>query len=242
MADTATRLILEALGRAACEPEGLPLLATKTESGLFPATSKAKALADRCKEDGFLEVVQSEAPGKKQREICVLTERGKQFLLQRSSPRQLLEDFLRVLESREGDVTRLREQVENWAQSILGMKAILEEVLPRLLETGNGAIPMNGTKTNASTNLDALIGEIKAKLSEWHAVPNSQQDCPLPELFRRLELPKKITIGQFHDALRQLHDDDQIYLHPWTGPLYSLPEPQFALLVGHEVAFYASMR
>jgi hypothetical protein len=24
--------------------------------------------------------------------------------------------------------------------------------------------------------------------------------------------------------------------------LYSLPEPQFALLVGHEVAFYASMR
>jgi len=29
---------------------------------------------------------------------------------------------------------------------------------------------------------------------------------------------------------------------PWTGPLYDLPEPHFALLVGHEVAYYASSR
>ena len=51
-----------------------------------------------------------------------------------------------------------------------------------------------------------------------------------------------LTIGQFHDSLRRLHEMEKIYLHPWTGPLYEIPEPACALLVGHEVAYYASVR
>jgi hypothetical protein len=42
--------------------------------------------------------------------------------------------------------------------------------------------------------------------------------------------------------LRLLYDAGRIYLHPWTGPLYAVPEPTFALLVGHNVAYYASLR
>jgi hypothetical protein len=62
-------------------------------------------------------------------------------------------------------------------------------------------------------------------------------------VYRRLrDAHRPLTIGQFHDGLRQLHEDEQIYLHPWTGPLYAMPEPAFALLIGHEVAYYASER
>ena len=50
------------------------------------------------------------------------------------------------------------------------------------------------------------------------------------------------TIGHFHDSLRRLHEQEKIYLHPWTGPLYEIPEPPYALLVGHEIAYYASIR
>ena len=51
-------------------------------------------------------------------------------------------------------------------------------------------------------------------------------DCPLPELYRHLKTGNAtVTHGQFHDLLRRLHDDGKIYLHPWTGPLYELPEP-----------------
>jgi hypothetical protein len=68
-------------------------------------------------------------------------------------------------------------------------------------------------------------------------------DCPLPELFREARtIAPTLSIGQFHDGLRTLHTREQIYLHPWTGPLYGLPEPTLALLVGHEVAYYASPR
>ena len=63
------------------------------------------------------------------------------------------------------------------------------------------------------------------------------------ELFRRLQaLSPGLTLGAFHDALRRLHDGGHIYLHPWTGPLYDIPEPACALLVGHMVAYYASGR
>jgi hypothetical protein len=57
----------------------------------------------------------------------------------------------------------------------------------------------------------------------------------------RATLPR-LTMGAFHDALRQLHEGRLVYLHPWTGALYELPEPAAALLVGHEVAYYVSLR
>jgi hypothetical protein len=83
---------------------------------------------------------------------------------------------------------------------------------------------------------------IRVTLEAWHRC-GALGDCPLPELFRRLRdaLPS-LTIGQFHDRLRLLHHEGAIYLHPWTGPLYELPEPAIALLVGHEIAYYASLR
>src|SRR5262249_23178634 len=131
----------------------------------------------------------------------------------------------------------------------------VEQVLPRLRESANGT-PHSGATMNGSAALltprdadatplatiDALNAELMAKLGEWHAAAGASQDCPLPELYRRLATDKPASIRQFHDALRQLHDDGQVYLHPWTGPLYALPEPAFALLVGHEIAYYASVR
>lgn len=84
---------------------------------------------------------------------------------------------------------------------------------------------------------------IHTRLRDWASSAGVPRDCPLAELFRSLStLDPAPTVGQFHDALRQLHADARIYLHPWTGPLYALPEPAVALLVGHEVAFYASLR
>jgi hypothetical protein len=79
-------------------------------------------------------------------------------------------------------------------------------------------------------------------LTSWNE-SGASEDCPLPTLYRQLhETYSQLSIGQFHDELRRLHGLEQLYLHPWTGPLYAIPEPAYALLVGHEVAYYASLR
>src|SRR5262249_55137958 len=113
-----------------------------------------------------------------------------------------------------------------------------------------GVSHMNGTaavleaptavKADPATDLAAAV---LARLADWAASANAGEDCPLPELFRSLttrEPPP--TIGAFHDCLRALHADGAVYLHPWTGPLYAIPEPSYALLVGHGIAYYASPR
>jgi hypothetical protein len=257
LADKSTRLILEALGRAAAAPAGLPLHAGKSEPGLFPPTTLAKAAADRCKDAGWLQVVRSETKGKLVREICALTDEGRRHLVRSANPRQVLEDFVRILEARQSEVTELADNARAMRQSLAGMQAAIEQLLPRLSDNpahvANGST-QPGTSLNGSTaasrgahptlpaGADALTAEIKAKLTEWHAAAGGGQDCPLPELYRKLEPGTQLSIGHFHDCLRRLHEQNQIYLHPWTGPLYALPEPAYALLVGHEIAYYASVR
>ncbi len=254
MADKTNRLIRDALSRAATEPEGCALFGSKSEAGLFPPTALAKSAAERCKNDGYLHVVRTENKGKLSRELCALTEKGRHFLLEQGDAREVLEDFVRVLESRQEEVSRLTESVKQMQQSLNGIHSAVGQILPRLADTPsrvnaksqpgenmNGPALMNAPATFSIAS-DDLIVELKAKLAEWHEAAGASEDCPLPELYRRMEMASRSSVGQFHDALRQLHDDRMIYLHPWTGPLYALPQPTFALLVGHEIAYYASIR
>jgi hypothetical protein len=251
LADKSTRLIRDALTRAAAEPDGCALIAGKNEPGLFPGSAAARTTAELCKREGYLQVVRTELKGKVPREICALTDKGRQFLVREANPREVLEDFLRVLESRQADVAALADSVRHVQQSLQGIQAAVVDVLPRLTaphaNASTNGVPMNGSAlraappANAAASVD-LIADVKAKLAEWHVAAGASEDCPLPELYRRLETAGRASIGQFHDGLRQLHDERLIYLHPWTGPLYALPEPAFALLVGHEIAYYASIR
>jgi hypothetical protein len=263
VADKLTQLVLDALSRAAAEPAGTPLFGTRSDPGLFPSTASAKPAARKALDDGLLRVVGTEAKGKTTRELAAVTEAGLRFLLDQVSPKQVLEDFVRALERREGQVSDLLAAAGRMADTLDGLKAAVAVVLPQVQTArvpypsspprgeGNraeqtGVSPMNGVATlevPTVPDLDELAGAVLARLTDWAASANAGQDCPLPELYRSLttrEVPP--TIGGFHDCLRQLHADHKVYLHPWTGPLYALPEPAYALLVGHNIAYYASSR
>ena len=87
------------------------------------------------------------------------------------------------------------------------------------------------------------VGLLREPVLAHLAGRSGATDCTLPELYRALaDLGPAPSIGAFHDCLRTLHADGALALHSWTGPLYALPEPQFALLVGHGIAFYASLK
>jgi hypothetical protein len=237
VADKSTQLVLDALGRAVAEPGGWPLHGGKTSPGLFPTTAPGKLAAQRCKDDGLLRVVRTETRSKVVLETCAITEKGLEFLVNQASPKQVLEDLVRTLEGRRGQVDELVATAQQTRAHFAALQAAAERVLQHLHQA-----PPPGTYPEPPAAEPAWTGALLDHLTRWQA-SRQAEDCPLPELFARTGAAAPgLTIGRFHDGLRQLHDQEHIYLHPWTGPLHALPEPPYALLVGHEIAYYASRR
>src|SRR5258708_19388310 len=100
-------MVLEALGRAATDPAGVPLHGNKAAPGLFAATAPARQAARNCLDEEYLRVIRSETRGKSTVDICKVTEKGLAFLLSQSNPRQVLEELVRSLEARQNETGTL---------------------------------------------------------------------------------------------------------------------------------------
>jgi hypothetical protein len=235
-------MVLEALTRAVSDPGGVPLHGSKSAPGLFPTSAPAKQAAQHCKDEGYVRVVTTQAKGKTVQEICAITDKGLAYLLSQVSPRQILEDLVRVLEARQAQVGELVSTARQTQAGFEALRALAEKVLQQVPQRKE-AVPLPCDKTERSGNgAPSWTASVLAQLARWQAA-NPSEDYPLPELYRAVRQgAAALTIGQFHDGLRRLHEEEQIYLHPWTGPLYEIPEPPYALLIGHEIAYYASRR
>jgi hypothetical protein len=263
VADKSSQLVLNALTRAAAVGSAVPLHGSKAAPGLFPATALGKQAAQRCRDEGYLHTAApaelAAGPARSRGsapELCTLTDKGLNYLLGQVSPRQVLEDFVRVLEAREAQVVGLLAVVRQMQSGLEGLRANAEQVLRHVPASGAaaggdlkvlfrdflaGKTATNGAPVSSASPAEPDVSAaLLAELERW-AGCGATEDYPLSELFRRLH-EKVPTLGAFHDALRRLHASGQVYLHPWTGPLYDIPEPPYALLVGHEVAYYASLR
>jgi hypothetical protein len=65
--------------------------------------------------------------------------------------------------------------------------------------------------------------------------------CELPELFAALrERHTDISLKSFHEGLRRLRTRNAIRLISFTGPPEQLSQPEFALLDGGDVLYYAA--
>src|SRR5262245_14114684 len=98
LAEQSTRLIVDALSRAAAQPAGMPLFAARSRPGLFPGGVKAREAAQRCRDDGLLSGT---------RESAAITDKGLAWLLAQTSPRQVLENLVRILEQKQAQTADL---------------------------------------------------------------------------------------------------------------------------------------
>ena len=79
-------------------------------------------------------------------------------------------------------------------------------LLSRTDERGRVSAPSTPSRGADAT---PLVAEVKAKLAEWHA-DDGAHDCPLPELFRRLERirrSKPLSAGPFPSAEEMQRED-----------------------------------
>lgn len=238
MADKSEQLVLDALSQASLHPAGVPLYGSKSKPGLFPISAPGRQAAQRCQDEGYVRILRTEPKGRSTQEICAITEKGLAHLLNNTSPRHVLEDLVRALDARQAQFFEL---VATARQTQLGMEAlrliaqrVLEQIEGRTASASAGPNPQPEGKNWRTSALEHL--------ARWQSA-GASEDCALPALYRHVaHAHAGVSIGQFHDGLRELHEWGKIYLHPWTGPLYDMPEPPYALLIGHEILYYASLR
>jgi hypothetical protein len=237
LAEKSSSLVLEALTLAVAAPAGQRLFGSKGWPGLFRSTGAARQAAQQCKDEGYLRVVSTEAKAKTVQEICAITEKGLAFVLGQLSPKSVLESLVLALNSRQAQLAELAASARQTHADFDALKTTIEKVLAEVVKAPPPLAP--GPSANGS---EAWKATALAHLAEW-STSRPAEDCPLSDLYQhaRKQTPT-LSLGRFHDGIRQLHEEQKIYLHPWTGPLYELPDPACALLVGHEIVYYASLR
>src|SRR5262249_35486565 len=129
LADKPTQLILDALARAAAEPGPLPLFSRPAALGLFPRTASARLAARKALDEGFLRQVSSELGGKG-REQAEITGEGRAFLAEQLSPREILDDCVRALEARQGQLAELAAIVRRLHDHLEGLSVLVQNALP----------------------------------------------------------------------------------------------------------------
>jgi hypothetical protein len=245
--DRITEALVEALRQAlTCAGEQRLVRAGKLE-GLFPGRTGAGATAaQQALRDGLLEVVRTETKGKTVIEWVRLTPRGVEYLHEHESPVSALQDIRAALRVNQQAVPlwladmrasmqaldeRLAADAQKWLERLDGLARRVDETLRRLDE----AIPLvpPDVLRDHPWTLDALnYLDRRGNLGAGR--------CPLPELFTALTRQHPhLTVTVFHEGLRRLQERRAVTLHQ-ADDLGSLSQPEYALLDGSRVLYYAS--
>lgn len=220
--DALTPIVIDALAALLAHPEGLPLMEAKAAAGAFVASSSGKAAA---RQASLLSLIQTKSVnlGKKQILFATLTDKGITYLQELGNPANILAQIQTRLSSH-------FTQLQAAEKTLLECRSILSQLESRArLFADTSSEPARTWQHNITRYLSQRFTEKPA------------EDCPLPELYQQAKAAEpRLSVGQFHDGIRQLHETSQVHLHPWTGPLHELPEPGMALMIGHALAYYAS--
>lgn len=241
-------LLLEALRQALAEPGEQRLYKSGKLPGLFASRAGAAGeAAGRAVRDGLVEVVRTEVKGKTAVEWVRLTPRGVEFLHAHESPVEALRELRAVLQPAQAGVplwlaevhqeleqlsATLTREAQRWSHRLEALSQRVEEALRR---AEADAVQTAGGMASVPWALEAL-----AYLDRRRA-GGAASACPLPELFAALRGHwTDLALPDFHAGLRHLSDRRAVRLLPFAGAPHEIPEPEYALLDGADMLFYAT--
>jgi hypothetical protein len=246
--DKTKQLLIEALRQAQAEAQPQRLYKSGKLPGLFAArTGNSGEAAAEAVRAGLLEIVRTETRGKTAIEWVMPTPRVVDFLHNEQSSVHALEELRTSLRTAQQGIPtwlgemrqelhslceRLTEEAERMTLRLETLNQRVNEALRRLMdapsELPDGMVQSTPWAANALTFLDR------------RRMTGSAAECPLPELFRALVADwSDLSITAFHDGLRRLQDHRLLRLLPFGGRMQDLPQPEYALLEGSAMLYYA---
>jgi hypothetical protein len=250
MIDKATETLLDSLKQAMLASGDQRLFKSGKLDGLFPSKAGLNATAAaQAIRDNLLEVVRTETKGKITIEWVRITPKGVELVHHHESPTRAMDELQHALQATLDGVpvwmsgirqelqalgNRLTEEVQNVCHRL---EVLSQRVTEALGKTDSHVAPLPGDLM-ASIPWGVAVLDYLAKRRTGGAA----NDCLLPEVFRAVrEQQPALTVKDFHDGLRRLHDRGALRLLPYTGAHEALPEPEYALPDGN-VLYYSVAR
>lgn len=200
-----------------------------------------------------------------------ITAQGQRFVLEHDNPKKVIEELAAAVRQMSGQQDNLQEsslldefrellaehlqQIQGKVQQVVQdvqARASIAERIEQAVQLAEQAAERARQQVVAVPPPPASEPATPAAANKWiekvepylrgRRERSVAGDCPLGELYRFLhqEHPE-LTIGHYHDALRQLHEAGRIRLSGWSGPLENLPEPNLAMFIAHKVMYYARL-
>lgn len=249
MPDKITEVLVDALKQAMAVPDEQRLYRSGKLAGLFPSRAGASAeAATRALNDKLLEVSRIETKGKTAIEWVRLTPHGLNFVYEHESPLRVLEEVRDLLHvTREGMPLWMTKIQQEWnaagerlADDVRQLAQRLDALTRRVDEALRRVDLQRVEKTNGADATIPWASQALAYLDRRREGGRTGQ-CPLPELFAALRAADTaLSIPNFHGGLRRLFDRRAVELLPFEGSAAELPEPEYALLDGECVYYYAT--
>ena len=255
---SAEDLILEALDRALADPNPRKLTGgSKASPGIFQGSgAAAKAAGQRCLDLGLLTQCGEQRAKAKVTALYGIAPAGIAYLLEHAPLRQLLaatQDGITRLAQSSADcqqtLARIQQQVARLQETMQNAAARLQPPdIQKLLAAASAAqeaarkaeppaVSPAARPAPAAQSVD--LGAAVVQHLQQHKRQASLRPLDLPQLFRFAQSRQPtLTLGAFHDLVRQLAERGQLRLTPFTQAMYQLAEPQYALLVGREIMYY----
>lgn len=234
---------IDALKRAIESPGEHRLFRWGKLPGLFPSrVGDSGNAATQAIREGLLEVTRSELRGKLVVEWVQATPRALEYVHDHDSPRAVLREIRSVLGATSSAIPAWMEAArDEAAQLALRFEHRAREMLERLEKISDRV-------ETALRRIDTRpgLGESMARLVPWGVAAleyldrwtdTIAGDCPLPDLFRALEVRfPDLTLPAYQDGLRRLHDARAIRLI--AAKRDAITEPEFAFVIEKQMVWY----
>ena len=211
-------------------------------------TDSFSSAAAKALRDGLLEITRTETKGKTVIEWAKLTPRGIEFLHDHESPVCALHELRDVLQTTQARLPvwvaemqqmltaqgdRLAEDSRRFQGMLDALSQRVEEALRRLEAKGPNLPP---TVTAAAPWASDALSYL-----DHRRLTGANGHCPLPELFAAVAgKHADMSIGAFHHGLRSLQRERLLRLAPFAGEASDLPQPEYAILDGATLLYYAA--